>query len=67
MAGLSKFLYPVLKGIVTARAMVTDHLDNRLKGQATVFNEDERAILEFASAFKIAGDTRIRGVVFQNT
>lgn len=61
----SKFLYPVKQGIVTARAHVTDHLDNHLKGKATVFDENERAVLEFTSTFKIARDTRIKGVVFQ--
>lgn len=62
----SKFLYPVKQGIVTARARVTDRQDNQLRGQAAVFNESDRAVLEFASTFKIARDTRIEGVVFQS-
>lgn len=63
----SRFLYPVKQGIVTARAKVTDHLDNHLEGQATVFNGNERAVLEFTSMFKIARDTRIEGIVFQDS
>lgn len=63
----SKFLYPVKQGVVSARAQVTEHRENRLMGEATVYNEDDRAVLEFSSEFKIARDDRIKGVVFHKT
>jgi acyl-CoA thioesterase len=60
----AKFLLPVKKGIVTARARVVDRQGKILKGQATVYDEEERAVMEFSSTFKIAEDTRIEGITF---
>lgn len=60
----SKFLYPVKEGIVTARARVEPLEERTLRGHATVFNQEERAVMEFISVFKIARDTQIRGVTF---
>lgn len=58
----SKFLYPVKQGTVTARAKVTDRKDRTIRGEATVYNEDEKAVFSFSSVFKIAKDTKIRGL-----
>ena len=60
----AKFLYPVKKGIVTAKAQVLGQKDRILTGQATVFNEEGTPVLEFQSTFKIARDSEIRGITF---
>ena len=60
----TKFLYPVKQGTVTAEANVTSHEGNTLNGQATVYNEDKRKVIEFSSTFKIAKDTSIKNITF---
>jgi uncharacterized protein (TIGR00369 family) len=60
----SRFLLPVKQGIVTARAEVGERDGRSIRGIATVYDEDQRAVLEFASLFKIARDARIRGVKY---
>ena len=60
----SKFLYPVKQGIVTAIAGVEPWEGRRLRGHATVFNQEEKAVMEFISVFKVARDAQIRGVTF---
>jgi acyl-coenzyme A thioesterase PaaI-like protein len=62
----TKFLYPVKKGMVTAKARVANQGCRILQGQSTVFNEDERPVVKFSSTFKIAKDTTIRKITFQN-
>lgn len=62
----AKFLIPVKKGFVTARARVADREGRILKGKATVLDEEERAVMEFSSTFKIARDARIKGIVFKD-
>ena len=62
----SRFLLPVKKGIVTAKAGVVSREGRRLKGKATVFDEDGRAVLEFYSTFKIAKDTTIKAITFKS-
>jgi acyl-CoA thioesterase len=61
-----KFLLPVKKGIVTARAKVVDRQGEILKGHATVYDEEGRAVMEFFSTFKIAKDTKIEGITFDD-
>jgi len=61
----AKFLLPVKKGIVTARAVVESRQDRVLKGQATLYDEGGRAVMAFSSTFKIARNTRIQGIVFE--
>jgi uncharacterized protein (TIGR00369 family) len=63
----SKFLYPVKQGIVTARAKVKNQQGRILQGQATVYNEEERAVLEFSSTLQVAKDSIIRGVSFRES
>ena len=60
----TKFLYPVKQGIVTAKAQVEPGEGRILQGQATVCNEKGRAVLEFTSIFKMARDSKIRGISF---
>lgn len=56
---------PVKKGIVTARAKVFHREGSILKGKATLFDDDQRAVMEFTSTFKLARDTKIRGIDFE--
>ena len=58
----TRFLRPVRQGVVTVKAQVTDQTENILRGQATIFDEDEKPVLEFSSTFKIARDRAIRGI-----
>ncbi len=60
----SKFLYPVKEGMVTAEANVEFLKERTLKGHATVYNQEKKAVMEFLSIFKVARDARIRGVTF---
>ncbi len=62
----SKFLYPVRKGIITASARVVEQHGRTFRGEATVADEDGKAVLEFASVFKVARDDRIRGVTYKS-
>jgi uncharacterized protein (TIGR00369 family) len=62
----TKFLYPVKQGIVTARARVANKKERILQGQATVYNEEERPVLEFTSTFKMAKDKKIKNIAFQD-
>lgn len=63
----AKFLYPVKRGVVTARAKILKQEGRILQGQATVYNEEERPILEFSSTFKVAKDSTIRGMSFRDS
>ena len=63
----TKFLYPVKKGIVTARARVTSQDGRIVQGQATVYDEAKKAVLEFSSTFKIAKDTRIKNITYHDS
>lgn len=60
----ARFLAPVKKGMVTARARAQKQEGRILQGQATVYDENNRPVLEFASTFKIARDASIRAVTF---
>jgi len=60
----TKFLLPVKRGVVTARARVLSRVDRTIEGEATLYDDQDRAVLEFASTFKIARDTRISGISF---
>jgi acyl-CoA thioesterase len=62
----SKFLYPVKQGLVTAKAEIVKLEGRIIQGLATVYNDEERPVLEFASTFKLAKDSIIRGIVFQD-
>ncbi len=62
----SRFLLPVKKGIVTAIAEVVSREDRTIKGKSTVLDEEGRVVMEFSSTFKIAKDTRIKGISFKS-
>jgi len=61
----SKFLHPVRKGMVTARARAKTLKDRVLEGEATIFDEAQKAVMVFTSVFKVAKDAGIKGVTFK--
>lgn len=63
----AKYLAPVKKGIVTARAHVYHREGRILKGKATIFDDENRPVMEFTSTFKLARDTTIHGVEFADS
>lgn len=50
----SRFLFPVTRGIVTARARVTEADGRLLHGIAHLYDEEEREVMQFTSLFKVA-------------
>jgi uncharacterized protein (TIGR00369 family) len=52
----TKFLFPVKSGVVTARARVTVKRQNRFYGRATLFNQENRPVMEFRATFRMAKD-----------
>lgn len=62
-----RYLLPVKKGIITAKARVIEREGRLVKGRAIVYDEEERAVMVFFSTFKIARDTTIRGITFEDT
>ena len=50
----SKFLYPVTQGLLTARAWVTRREDRTIHSQATIYNDEEKPVMEFSCVSKIA-------------
>ena len=60
----SKFLYPVKQGIVTAIGKITKREGRVLWGQATIYNETHKAVMELRSTYKLAKDTRIKNISF---
>ncbi|MGC9194883.1 MAG: PaaI family thioesterase [Syntrophobacteraceae bacterium] len=50
----SKFLLPVKKGIVTAEADIVERNGRIFKGLSTIRDDDNKAVMEFASVFKVA-------------
>jgi len=56
----SEFLYPIKQGNITARAIIKIEGERTIYGTATVYNENDRPVLNFRSTFKIAKDRRIR-------
>ncbi len=61
----ARFLKPVKKGIVTAKAEIFERDGRILKGRADVFNDENEKVLEFNSIFKIARDAKIKNIVFK--
>jgi acyl-CoA thioesterase len=62
----TKFLYPVKRGIVTARARITAKRQNRFYGRATIFNQAKRPVMEFRAAFRLAKDGSDRKTAVAN-
>lgn len=63
----ARYLLPVSQGIVTAKAEVVEREGRTLKGCAVIYDESQRAVMEFSSTFKIAADSRIRGITFSDS
>jgi len=53
----SRFLFPVRKGIVTAKAEIVSREGRRLEGKATLYDEEGRTVMEFCSTFKLSKDS----------
>jgi uncharacterized protein (TIGR00369 family) len=62
----SEFLYPVKKGVVTAKARVVERKAGTLRGQATVYDEGQKPVMQFTSVFKIAKDAKIKGISYKS-
>ena len=63
----SRYHHPVKKGILTARAVVTERQGRTLKGACDVIDEAGRTVMTFTSVFKVARDAAIRGISFEKT
>lgn len=63
----TKFLYPVKQGTVTAKAGIVEKEGRTVKGEATVYDDEQRPVMEFSSIFKVARDANIRGITFGET
>jgi uncharacterized protein (TIGR00369 family) len=56
----TRFLYPVKKGLVIAKAHAVFDEDRTIHGTATVFDDSGKPVLEFQSTFKIARRRQIK-------
>jgi len=63
----SRYHHPVKKGILTAKAVVTERQERTLKGSCDVIDEADRTVMTFSSVFKVARDGAIRGISFEKT
>ena len=61
----AKYLLPVKQGVITTKAKLIGKEDRILKGQAILFDEENRPVLEFNSTCKIAKDAKIKNVTFE--
>lgn len=61
----SRFLHPVKKGILMARARIIERNGSTIKGSCDVFDEADRKVMIFNSIFKIAREAEIKGVIFK--
>jgi uncharacterized protein (TIGR00369 family) len=58
----SKFISPVQKGIVTAKAKILRPIGPVSYGSATVFDDREHPVLDLTSVFRIAAETKGHGM-----
>ncbi len=61
----SRFLHPVKKGLLEARARVVQRDGARLNGACDVQDEADRTVMTFASVFRIARDAEIKTIVYE--
>jgi uncharacterized protein (TIGR00369 family) len=54
----SRFVRPVKKGVITARARVVSRDGKRLKGEAILYDQDQREVMRFWSTFKFSREAR---------
>lgn len=62
----SRFLHPVKKGVVTAKAYVEQGDKRIFKGQVSIFDEEQREVMQATSTFKIAAQAKIKGITFSS-
>ena len=62
----AKFLRPVKKGFVTAKAEIYEKDGRILKGKADLYNDEGEKVFEFYSIFKIAKDAKIKNIKFRD-
>jgi acyl-CoA thioesterase len=63
----TKFLHPVKKGVITAKAEVVSRVDRLIEGRAVIYDDEQRAVTEYLCTFKIARDTQLRGITFSDS
>jgi uncharacterized protein (TIGR00369 family) len=51
----AKFLRPVKKGILTAKAEAVMVKERQVEGKTTVFDDENRPVMQFSAVFKLAG------------
>ena len=62
----SRFLHPVKKGVIEAKAKIIEHQGSTIKGTCDIFDEANRKVMNFDSVFKIALDVKINKVTYTN-
>jgi uncharacterized protein (TIGR00369 family) len=60
----SRFLHPVKKGILEAKAGIVERKGSTIKGSCDIVDGENRRVMAFDSIFKIARDSEIRDIVF---
>ena len=51
----AKFLRPVKKGILTAKAEAIMVKERQVEGKTTVFDDENRPVMQFSAVFRLAG------------
>ena len=59
-----RYHHPVKQGTLTARAAVVGREGRILRGACDIFDDADRMVMTFTSAYKIAKDAIIRGITF---
>ena len=62
----SRFLHPVKKGVIEAKAQIVEHQGTTIKGACDIFDEAKRKVMNFESVFKIAKEKEIKNITFKN-
>ena len=60
----SRFLHPVKKGILDAKAAIVEKNGSTIKGSCDIFDGEDRKVMEFDSIFKIARKAEIKAIEF---
>lgn len=63
----ARYLLPVKQGVITAKAKIIGKEDRIIKGQAILYNEEDKPVMEFSSTFKMAKDAKIKNVTFERS
>lgn len=61
----SRFLHPVKKGILVAKARIDGRHGSTINGSCEIIDEENRKVMIFNSVFKIARDAEIKSVIFE--